>query len=236
MRTRKNPLKAAALWGSVTWLAAGGAGCCSTKSGCQSGTGGACGELPKGALPADPGAYVREFQFRQCAKAEADDFVIYQYEWMQDTPDLSPFGRRHLATASRRLEADAPFGLMIEASVDPKLDEARYLALTDILGQLGVADPATRVRIGVPAAEGLFGEEAQRVYRNILFGAGLGGLGGAPGGFGGQPFGGGFGGSPFGGGYSGYGGVGGYGGGFGGAPFGGGYGGAPYGGGYGVPR
>jgi hypothetical protein len=194
-------------------------------------------------LPAELGTYVREFEFRQAAKAEADDFVIYQYEWMQDTPDLSPFGRRHLAAASRRLETDAPFGILIEASVDPKLDEARYLAVSDILGQLGVADPATRVRIGVPGAEGLFGEEAQRVYRNILFGGAYGGLGGIPGGFGGYGgglggygggFGGGYGGAPFGGGYSGYGGIGGYGGGPGG--YGGGYGGAPYGGGYYGPR
>ncbi len=195
MRTQKNPLKAAALWGSLTCLTAGGAGC---NFAGHSGSGGACGELPKGALPAEPGSYLREFEFRQAAKAEADDFVIYQYEWMQDTPDLSPFGRRHLAAASRRLETDAPFGILIEASVDPKLDEARYLALTDILGQLGVADPATRVRIGVPAAEGLFGDEAQRIYRNILFGGGYGGFPGGYGGFPGSGYGG-FGPTPFGG-------------------------------------
>jgi hypothetical protein len=220
MSTRKNPLKAAALWGSLTCLTAGSAGCCCTGLLGHSGGGesGACGELPKGALPAEVGSYNREFEFRQAAKAEADDFVIYQYEWVQDTPNLGPFGRRHLAAASRRLETDAPFGVLIEASTDPRLDEARYLALTDILGQLGVADPATRVRIGIPGAEGLFGDEAQRVYRNILFGGlgafgqgGYGGFGG-PGGFGGFGGPGGFG-AP---GFGGPGGFGGFGGGYGG--------------------
>jgi hypothetical protein len=106
-----------------------------------------------------------------------------------ETAQLGPFGRRHLAAISKRLEADAPFGVMIEATEDPKLDEARYLAVTDILGQLGISDPATRVRIGVPAAEGLYGDEAQNAYGQLLsgdsnllgdgaFGQGFGGLGG----------------------------------------------------------
>ena len=74
MRKRKNPLKAAALWGSLTCLTAGGAGCCCTENSCgHGGGGGACGDLPKGALPAEPGTYVREFEYRQAAKAEADD-------------------------------------------------------------------------------------------------------------------------------------------------------------------
>ena len=194
-------------------------------------------DIPKGALPAEWGSYQREFMFRQAAKAEADDFVIYQYEWTLDTADLGPFGRRHLAAASRRLETDAPFGIMIEASSDPKIDEAHYLAITDILGQLGVKEPASRVRLGVPAAEGLFGDEAQRVYfRGIVtdrggvgggyggYGGGYGGeYGGGYGGFGG--YGGGFGGygGDYGGTAPGYGGYGGFGGGFGG--YGGGYGG-----------
>ena len=124
MSKRKNPLKAAALWGSLTCLTAGG-GCCCTNTGGRN-EGSKCNDVPPAALPAELGSYQREFIFRQAAKAEADDFVIYQYEWTLDTADLGPYGRRHLATASRRLETDAPFGIMIEASSDAKIDKARY--------------------------------------------------------------------------------------------------------------
>ncbi len=212
MTMGKNPLKAAALWGSLACVSATGGGCMHEGNQCR--------DIPPGALPAEIGSYQWEFMFRQAAKAEADDFVFYQYEWDLDGPGLGPFGRRHLAAASRRLETDAPFGIMIEASDDPKLDEARYLTITDILGQLGIKDPASRVRIGVPGAEGLFGDEAPRVYtRGIV-------SGGNNAGFGNQGFGGGFGNQGFGGGFGnqGYGGFGGYGGGYGG--FGGAYGGA----------
>ncbi len=214
MNVRQTALRAALLWGSLATLTVSGVACCCLRGGGGAGSGGkGCNDVDPGALPADRGADVREFQFRQAAKAEADDFVIYQYEWTMETAELGPFGRRHVAAASRRMVADAPFNFLIEASEDPKLDESRFLALTDILGQVGIADPASRVRIGVPAAEGLFGDEAQRVYPRIISGSGFGGQGGAGGFGGGTGFG--QGGSPFGG-------FGGGGGGFGGGGFGGG--------------
>jgi hypothetical protein len=208
MKIRAKTIRAAALSGVLAGLSAGGAGCRSAGD-----------DIPAGAMPAESGTYARELMFRQCAKAEATDFVVFQYEWGMDDARLGPFGRKHIATMSRRISADAQFGIMIEASDDPKLDEARFLTITDILAKLGMADPASKVRIGIPSAEALNGEMAERAYFRYLLGGyggfggtgfGGGGLGGGlGGGFGGGGGGGGVGGGGFGGGSAGGGGLGG---------------------------
>jgi hypothetical protein len=223
MKIRRKTIRALALWGSLSGWAA---------TGCSHGLGDPNADIPKGAMPAEPGTYLHEVAFREASKAERDDFVIYQYEWVMDAPQLGPFGRKHLATIWKRLESDAPFGILIEASDDPKLDEQRFLAATDLLGKLGLPDPASHVRIGLPGAEALVGDVAERTYfRYIFSGGGIGGAGG--GGFGAGLGGlGGFGGGGIGfggGGIGNFGGTGGFGAGalgsFGGGGFGGGYGG-----------
>jgi len=189
MKKRKT-IRVLTLWASLAGLGASGiVGCYSTGPRHDPHA-----DVEKGAMPSAPGTFVNEFVYRQCAKAEADDFVFYHYEWAEGGAELGPYGRRHLATVFKRLEAEAPFGIMIEASIDPKLDQARYLAITDILGQLGVNDPATRVRIGLPAAEGLFGDEAERAFGQLLSGSSsLQGNGGFGNGFGNNGQNGGFG-------------------------------------------
>jgi|GEM_PF-1956468 len=174
--SKRKTIRTFALWTSLAGLGASGIiGCYSTGPRHSPHA-----DVPKGSMPSAPGSFVNEFVFRQCAKAEADDFVFYRYEWQDGKAELGPYGRKHLAAASRRLEADAPFGIMIEATEDPKLDQDRYLAIADILGQLGISEPATRVRIGLPAAEGLFGEEAEPAFGQLLSGAsGLPGFGGS---------------------------------------------------------
>lgn len=203
--SKRKTIRTVALWGSLASVAASViVGCHSTDARHNPHA-----DVPKGSMPSEPGTYVREFVYRQCAKAEADDFVLYRYEFTEDTANLGPFGRKHLAAIYKRLEADAPFGIMIEATSDPKVDEARYLAVTDILGQLGVPDPATRVRIGIPGAEGMYGDQAEQAYGRLLSGsAGLPGFGGFGSGPGGGGFGGGTGGAGFGGGGFGAGGFG----------------------------
>jgi hypothetical protein len=208
MNPRKT-IRAAALWGSLTGLTVGGvAGC---YHGGEHSLKDQHAEIPKGAMPSENGAFAHEFMYRQAAKAERDDFVMYEYEFRLDTAELGPFGRQHLATIYKRLEAEAPFGILIQASDEPKLDEARAKTVVDILAQLGVPDPGSVVRVGIPAAEGLYGEEAQRAFGRLLQGnQGFGGVGGFGSGFGGL---GGFGN------IGGFGGFGGIGGGFGGGGF-----------------
>jgi len=43
-----------------------------------------CADIPKGAIPAPPGTFATEWYARQAGKAEADDFVFYYNEWLDD--------------------------------------------------------------------------------------------------------------------------------------------------------
>ena len=162
-----------------------------------------CSDIPAGAIPMPVGVHVKEAINRQAEKAEADDFVIYYNEWVDGRAVLGPFGSEHIARIIARLPA-VPFPVVVQPEPGfPILTSLRHKAIVDALASAGVPDPMQRVFIGRPAAEGLFGEEAERIYPHLL----RGGIGGFAGGLGGG-FGGGFGG--FGGG-----GIGGIGGGFG---------------------
>ncbi|MCE9530044.1 MAG: hypothetical protein K8T89_02730 [Planctomycetes bacterium] len=207
-------IRATTLWGSLAFLAAGsGLGChhtstCAPAEGelYEGGHGGwrggghgsknwrdPCADIPKGAIPQPVGTYAREFMFRQASKAEADDFVMYLYEFEENSAQLGPFGRKHLVNIARRLP-DAPFNVLIESGADPRLDEERQLAIVTLLAQAGIADPTNRVRVGYPSAEGLYGDEAPAIYGELVSGnsgaregvggAGFGGYGGR-GGYGG---------------------------------------------------
>jgi len=206
------------------------AGCQSSCHSCHSGLGGLsgrsgfdrCASIVPGSLPAPNGSFVRQFQLVTTNKAEMDDFVIYLHEWFMGGKELGPYGEYHLAQIVQRVPS-VPFPVLIEVSLDPILNECRRRLVIEKLSFAGVADPASRVILGKPEAEGLNGPESFRVYQGLLFNTGqnAGGYGG--GGFGGN----GFGGGGFGGG--GFGGVGGFGGGgFGGGGYGGGFGGFPF--------
>jgi hypothetical protein len=188
------------------------AGCCSTCGTCgESG----CGNDIQGLMPQPNGTFVKEYQYRQALKAEADDFVVYQYEWTYDDPaKLGPFGKGHLAQITKRL-VEEPFRVLIQPSDDPLLDSERRNALDmarvevvmKILGDAGLENPSARVILASAAAEGLYGDEAQRAYGMLLMGSfgrgmmgGGGGMGGGGLGGGGLGGGGGFGGGALGGG------------------------------------
>jgi hypothetical protein len=148
-----------------------------------------CSSIPPGAIPAPVGTYLHKFIDLQAAKAEADDFVIYNYEWYLGGRDLGPFGRYHLNEIARRLPS-VPFPVVVEPSLDVELNEARRQVIVDYLALYGVPNPQDRVILAFPQAGGLYGEEAvimsYRFYSTAygygafgLFGGGLGfGLGG----------------------------------------------------------
>lgn len=155
-----------------------------------------CATIPPGAIPAPVGSYLHKFIDLQAAKAEADDFVIYNYEWYLGGRDLGPFGRYHLNEIARRLPS-VPFPVVVEPSLDLELNEARRQVIVDYLAQYGVPNPQDRVILAFPQAGGLYGEEAvimsYRFYSGAfgLFGGlGFGGLGFGGLGFGGLGFGG----------------------------------------------
>lgn len=149
-----------------------------------------CAVVPRGAQPAPNGYYLHQWMGRQASKAEADDFVIYNNMWYMGGTTLGPLGKYQLDMIARRLNRE-PFPVVIATSKDPAVDQARREAVLATLAQVGFADP-TRVIIAFPAAEGLYGEEAFRVYNALLsIGqytrggiGGFGGLGGFGSGFG----------------------------------------------------
>jgi hypothetical protein len=174
-------------------------------------------------MPVAPlGASVRDIFAAQTDAARQDHYVFYELEWVGNSPALGPAGRLHLARVAAVL-GKTKYPVLIEPHPDPVVNTARRLVVVSALTAAGVPDPDSRVVVGQPLAEGLYGEEAVFLYpamlttrfRNGLLGrAGLGsaGLGGLStfGAFGQFGFGGGYGG--YGGGYGGYGFFGGYGG------------------------
>lgn len=161
-----------------------------------------CSDIPQGAIPQPVGTYTSEYLLRQAAKAEADDYVVYYNEWLDGTTTLSQWGNDHLARIAAKLPS-VPFPVIVQPEPnEPRLSFARREAMVALLLQAGIPDAANRVFVGRPTAEGLFGEEAERIYPQLLqggfngFGGGFGGGGfGLNGGFG---LGGGFGGGGFG--------------------------------------
>jgi hypothetical protein len=150
-----------------------------------------CAGVPKGAQPAPLGTYVNKFIQIQESKAEMDDFVFYKHMWFRGGTDLGPLGRYQLDMMTARLR-NVPFPVVVETSMNEKLDERRRDVIIALLKMRGYDDPS-RVVIAFSIAEGLYGDEAPRIYSGLigLNSYGGGGLFGNGFGFGG--FGGGFG-------------------------------------------
>jgi hypothetical protein len=157
----------------------------------------------------------RVFQ-AQVARAAQDHFVIYDNEWLGPTTKLGPFGSMHLGRIIHDLPATG-YSVIIQATPDHAVNQARRNFIVLMLLRAGIGDAEVRVKVDIPAAEGLYGEEAVMLYPMMLTsrfrtsfigrGMGFGGIGGfgGVGGFGGF---GGFGLGGFGGGLGGFGGLG----------------------------
>lgn len=175
---------------TMTLIAAAG-GC----SQCRRFFGDRCADIPPGAIPPPAGSHTCAWQTAQALSAEPDDFVIYQYEWTNESAELGPFGRRHVEQLAARLAAH-PFYVTVEPTENAELDAARRAAAVDRLAALGVLDADARVVLGYGVAEGLSGEEAPRLSQGYLGSRSIGsgtsafGSSGAGGGLGGGGIGG----------------------------------------------
>ncbi len=218
--------RAGAAWSGMLLLLAVLSGCCHDWGcGKSCGTGGCstgkcstcffnkCADVPCGALPAPLGSFVRRFEKIQADKAEADDFIVYLCEWYMGGEDLGPYGEYHMKLMASRLN-EVPFQVVLQPSPDREQNERRKFKVIEALGAAGFPDAPNRVVIAYPDVEGLDGNEAPRIYYQMLqrgifnnrigsSGSGGGAFGGG-GQFGGS--GGGFGGGGFGGGAAGFGG------------------------------
>lgn len=130
-----------------------------------------CPSIPPGFMPQPNGTYVRRIQDAQSMKAEADDFVIYKHEWYLGGTELGPYGRYHLQLIAHRLPM-VPFPVVIQTTVDAKLNELRRAEIVKALTAAGLVDVEQRVIVGFPEAEGLYGDEAESIYGQMLQGAG----------------------------------------------------------------
>jgi hypothetical protein len=149
---------------------------------------GRCPRVAPGAIPAPNGWFVHQWEAAQVSKAAQDFFVVYGNEWYLGGMELGPFGRHHLDRIARCLAATA-YPVIIQPTLNNEVNETRRRIIIEYLANHGIGDAPARVVVAFPEAEGLYGEEAFRVYGRMFQGR-AGGMGGT-GTFGGAaPFGG----------------------------------------------
>src|SRR5207248_2376414 len=118
-------------------------------------------------------SHVRAFQNAQAGKAEADDFVFYKHEWYLGGRELGPYGRYHLNEVTKRLR-HVPFPVVLQPTADRELNEIRRQLIVQYLKLNDIPDAELRVLVAFPEAEGLDGNEAERIFDATAAGRGRG--------------------------------------------------------------
>ena len=150
---------------SVLFAMALTTGCCTPKKNCN--------DISPGAVPQPSGTYLCQWEHAQTARADQDNFVIYQYEWSADEVKLTRDGQAHLACIAQRLP-QVPFPVVIDASSDDRLNELRRQAVLQNLNYGGNQVPIERVIVARPEAEGLYSQEAPGIAVRMLGNTGTG--------------------------------------------------------------
>jgi len=185
-------------------------GCCSTEechttsecSSCETSDCGTCGSrglfgwwgshYPRGryAIPdiIPLGAVSRAHWHMMETNGEASDFVIHRNEFVDNSSELTPYGRDHIAEIAARMPS-APFPVLVQRSInnaDPELDQIRRDVVVRVLTDLGNPDASQRTVVSQPYSNGINsmeGEQDHGIFRNIRGRQGLGGGVGAGNGF-----------------------------------------------------
>lgn len=103
---------------------------------------------------------------------EAADFVIYRNEFVDNSSELTPYGRDHIAEIAARMPS-TPFPVLVQRSLnnaDPELDNLRRDIVVRVLTDLGNQDAAQRTVISQPYSNGINSMEGEQDYgrfRNI---------------------------------------------------------------------
>ena len=118
--------------------------------------------------PRPLGAALYDNARMMAANGAAARLVLYQYDFVDGTSELSPRGLDQLAKLSAQLAA-SPYPLIIErTTANPTLAESRRYA---VLAKLAVGPfpvPSERVLVGVPIPHGMSGTDAQIIAGNSL--------------------------------------------------------------------
>ena len=102
------------------------------------------------------------------ANATMARLVLYRYDFIEGTSELSPRGLDQLARFTPQLAA-SPFPLIIERTPDdPTLAESRRYMVLARMARGPFPVPSERVLVGVPAPSGMSGSDAQIIAGNSL--------------------------------------------------------------------
>lgn len=102
------------------------------------------------------------------ANGAAARLVLFNYDFVQGTAQLSPRGREQLVKVAAQLSA-SPYPLLIERTQEaPALAEARRLVVLRELAAGSFPIDPNRVLVGLPSPHGLSGVEAHIITANQL--------------------------------------------------------------------
>jgi len=97
---------------------------------------------------------------------EAADFVIYRNEFVDNSSELTPYGRDHIAEIAARMPS-TPFPVLVQRgfnNADPELDQIRREVVVRVLTDLGNPDAERRTYVSQPYGSGLNSMEAEQDY------------------------------------------------------------------------
>lgn len=110
------------------------------------------------------GAISRAHWHTMETNGEASDFVLYRNEFVDQSSDLSPYGRDHIMEIGARLPA-VPFPVLVQRSENnsnPELDAARRDLVVRVLTQLGNPEADGRTVVSQPYSDGINSLEAEQ--------------------------------------------------------------------------
>jgi hypothetical protein len=123
---------------------------------------------PEEFQPRPLGAALYENGKVMVANAAQARLVLFRYDFIEGTAELSPRGMDQLIKFSAQL-AVSPYPLIIERTIgDPGLADARRFAVLAKLAQTPYPLMSDRVLVGVPIPNGMTGSDAQIIAGNGL--------------------------------------------------------------------
>jgi len=112
------------------------------------------------------GAVSRAHWHTMETNGEASDFVIHRNEFVDNSSELSPYGRDHIMEIAARMPS-TPFPVLVQRSdnnSDPELDAVRRNLVVRVLTDLGAADAERRTVVSQPYSNGINAVEAEQDY------------------------------------------------------------------------
>jgi hypothetical protein len=109
------------------------------------------------------GSFLRCWTSMQATRAAADEFVLYKCEWQLNGTLPTQSGFSHLERIARRIQSTS-FCVVIQPDNNVELNDERRAQVVHFLRSRGVADAVHRVTLAHPEAEGLTGDDAERIF------------------------------------------------------------------------